>query len=213
MLIEREEHQIRRGMIGTAMRAAMFVLVVSWGASADARPSGSDASSSGTRPTSQEIEKRVAPRGNVVTAADRQVLQKLHDANQTQIQMGELAQGKGSAKAVRDLARQLIAEHTRAEKMIGDYLRRRGLDPSMFATTTRPDPEHEVLAAKFGLAFERAFAAQAATDHQKVLNLLETARNDTADDELMTLFDQLKTTERAHKRAAQAALADPRIGV
>jgi len=48
--------------------------------------------------------------------------------------------------------------------------------------------------------------ARAAGDHQKTIDLLETSRNETADDELMTLFDQLMTAERAHKRAARVLL-------
>jgi putative membrane protein len=195
---------IRVRTMATVLKALTVVLTVSWGASAAARPSPPHASSGSALPVSQESEQRRAlTRGNTVAAGDRQVLQRLHDANQMQIQMGQLAQDKGSARAVRDFGRRLIADHTQAEKMIGDYLRRYGLDVTTFATTTSQDPDHDLLATKSGLAFDQFFAAQVAIDHQKAIDLLETARNETADDDLMTLLDQLMTAERAHKRAAR----------
>jgi len=190
----------------TVLKALTVVLTVSWGASAAARPSPPHASSGSALPVSQESEQRRAPtRGNTMAAGDRQVLQRLHDANQMQIQMGQLAQDKGSARAVRDFGRRLIADHTQAEKMIGEYLRRHGLDVTTFATTTSQDPDHDLLATKSGAAFDQFFAAQVAIDHQKAIDLLETARNETADD-LMTLLDQFMTAERAHKRAARVLL-------
>jgi hypothetical protein len=39
-------------------------------------------------------------------------------------------------------------------------------------------------------------------DAQKTIDLLETARNETVDDELMTLFDQLMRAERAHVKGS-----------
>ena len=146
-----------------------------------------------------------------MAAGDLQALQKLHDANLVALRVGQLAQDKGSARAVKDFGRQLIADHTRAERMIGGYLRRYGLDITTF-TTTDEDPDHEVLATKSGAAFDRALAPQVAADHQKAIGLIEAARNDTVDEALMTLYDQLMTTERAHKREAQI-LPVSRVGV
>jgi putative membrane protein len=185
-----------------------MLAVLCWGASAAAMPSRPDASRPDTLLLSSGGEQKAAPSaGNTVSPADRQILQKLHDTNQLENQMGRLAQDRGSAKAVKDFGRQLIADHAQADRKIGDYLRQHGLDATAFASTTSSDPDHEVLATKSGVAFDHAFALQTAVDHQKALDLLEAARNDTSDDALRTLYDDLLVAVRAHKRAAQGLLS------
>jgi predicted outer membrane protein len=198
------EHESRVGMIAAALKVLTVLTVVCWGARAAALPPRADAGRPDALRLISEGEPKAAPPSkNTVTAADRQVLQKLHDANQMEIQMGHLAQDKGSARAVKDFGSRLIADHTQAEKKIGDYLRRHALDVTAFASTTSEDSDHDALATRSGVAFDRVFMVQAATDHQKAIDLLERARNDTADDELKALYEQLLTTARAHKKAAQ----------
>ena len=115
--MKRDKCGMRVGTSARALKALTIVLTVSWGANAAARPSPS----ANALPVSQESEQRRAPtKGNTVTAGDRHVLQKLYEADQMQIQMGQLAQDQGSAKAVKDFGRRLIADHTQAEKLMGD---------------------------------------------------------------------------------------------
>jgi putative membrane protein len=143
-----------------------------------------------------------------LAGADRAALQKLHDADAVDLQMGELAQDKGSTRTTRSLGRQLVADEAVSERKIDAYLRKRGTDLSALATTTNADPDHELLATRSGLEFDRAFATQAVTDHEKTLELIESARVETGDDTLRMLYDELETTVRAHKRAAEQLLAE-----
>jgi len=138
--------------------------------------------------------------------ADKATIQKLHDGNQLEMQMGKLAQDKGSTRAVRDFGKTLVADHMAADRRLDEHLRKRGLDLSALAATTNADPDHEMLATKTGVDFDRAFAQQLIRDHQKVIELLDSARVETADDSLRLLYDQLTVTVRAHKRAAEDIL-------
>jgi putative membrane protein len=138
--------------------------------------------------------------------ADKSTIQKLHDGNQLEMQMGKLAQDKGSTRAVRDFGKTLVADHLAADRRLDEHLRKRGLDLTALASTTNADPEHEMLATKTGVDFDRSFAQQLIRDHQKVLDLLDSARVETADDSLRLLYDQLTITVRAHKRAAEDIL-------
>jgi len=142
-----------------------------------------------------------------VTGGDKLTLQTLHERNQTAIQMARLALTKGSTRAVRDHARTLIDDHTLADRKLDDYLRRRGTDLSALGSTTSEDTDHELLATKSGLEFDRAFAEQMVRDHQAVLDRLASATLETSDDVLRLYYDQLITTERAHKRVAEILLA------
>ena len=142
-----------------------------------------------------------------VTGGDKLTLQQLHQANQTAIQMARLASTKGSTRSVRDYARTLIDEHTLADRKLDDYLRRRGSDLAALGSSTSADADHELLATKSGLDFDRAFAEQMVRDHQTVLDRLSSAVLETSDDVLRLLYEQLTTTERAHKRVAETLLA------
>jgi predicted outer membrane protein len=142
-----------------------------------------------------------------VAPPDRRTLQKLHDHDQTEIAMGKVAEAHGSSRSVRDFGRRLAADHAGIDRRIDEYLRKRGTDISALATTTSVDPDHEVLATKAGLDFDRAFAQQTVRDLQAALDLLASERLATSDDPLRFLYDDLATTMRADKRAAEEILA------
>jgi putative membrane protein len=151
-------------------------------------------------------EKLAPVQASGPTATERETLQKIHDANQVEIEMGELAKQKGSTKAVREFGRRLIADHTLAEKKIDRYLRMRGSDIRTLATTAT-DSEHAVIGTKSGPEFDRAFAMQMISDHTKVIELVEGARKETGDDDLRAFYDELLPTLQAHKRTAQDIVA------
>jgi putative membrane protein len=155
------------------------------------------------QPQPQQSKDKLPDTSPRTTALDRATVQKLHDANQMEIQMGSLAKEKGSTKAVREFGRQLIADHTAADHRLDGYLRRHASDIKTLATTTGADSEHELLATKTGTDFDRAFGLQMIADHTKVIAIIESARIDTADSELRELFEILLPTLQAHKKTAQ----------
>jgi putative membrane protein len=141
-----------------------------------------------------------------VAAADKVTLQRLHDGNQTDVQMGKMAEDKGSTSAVRDFGRRLADDQTVADRKIDEYMRTRGADITALATTTSADPDRELLATKLGLDFDRTFAQQIVQDLQDRLDLLGKARVDTADDALRQLYDQLTMSVDANRKAAEDLL-------
>jgi putative membrane protein len=140
------------------------------------------------------------------TATDRDTLQKLHDANQMEIEMGTLAKQRGSSKLVKQFASRLVADHTAADKKIDVYLRKHGGDIRTLATTAA-DADHTVLGSKSGVEFDRAFALRMIVDHTKVIDLLEGGRKETGDDDLRAMYEELLPTVQAHKRQAQDIVA------
>ncbi len=182
------------GLVAFASAASALAKPLSIDASVDSFPLASPA----TPP-----EKAPPPDSLAPTPTDRATIQKIHDANQMEIQMGSLAKDKGSTKAVREFGRKLVADHTLAERKLDAYLRRRGLDVRTLASTTSADPDHELIATKSGTEFDRAFALQMIQDHTKTIELVESARIGTADADLRTYFEELVSTLQAHKRAAQ----------
>jgi putative membrane protein len=145
-----------------------------------------------------------APR---LTPQDRSTIQRLHDGNQVQIQVGQLAKEKGASKASRDLGKLLIADHEAVEAQLDVHMKKRGSDIKSLASTTSVDADHDLLATKSGTDFERAFGLQVVTDQQKLIDMLESARIETADDELRAIYDALLPTLRKHMTAARDIVA------
>jgi len=57
-------------------------------------------------------------------AVETAVLQNLHAANQDEIAAGKLAQQQASAQAVKDLAKSLVDDHTKADQQVVDVAKR-----------------------------------------------------------------------------------------
>lgn len=142
-----------------------------------------------------------------LTPQDRSTIQRLHDGNQVQMQVGLLAKEKGASKASRDLGKALIADHEAVEAQLDGYMKKRGTDIKSLASTTSVDADHDLLATKSGTDFERAFGLQVVTDQQKLIDMLESARIETADDELRGIYDALLPVLRKHMTAARDIVA------
>ncbi len=199
---------LKRVLLGGAM-----FLIPAFSVAAQASPVRRDGGVDGllgrpkelAQPTALAAPKEKMPNSPApsTSALDQATVQKLHDANQMEIQMGSIAKEKGSTKAVREFGRQLIADHTAADRRLGEYLRRHGADLKTLATTTSVDADHDLLATKSGPDFDRTFALQMIADHTKVMTLVESARIETSDAQLRELFETLLPTLQAHKKTAQ----------
>lgn len=203
-----------------AIAAGLIAAVTTWGVAAsstvwatpvppppDAGTDGPFLSKMDPIPAQPPPEKTSPPPSRGVAPHDKPTIQKLHDANLLEIQMGKLAQEKGTSRAVKDFGRKLVADHTAVEKKLDAYLRARGSKLSELALTSAVDPDHEMLATKSGTDFDLAFCLQAVNDHTKNIDLLQSARIETGDDDLRAIYDELLSTEQAHKRAAQDIIA------
>lgn len=189
-----------RPLLGSLLLAGVLA---AWALPTAAAP-GDTPPSATQRPTKPE---KLSPRqAGSPTATERETLQKLHDANQMEIEMGGIAKQKGSSKAVREFGTRLVADHTQAEKKIEAYLRKRGVDIRSFASTAA-DPEHAMLGAKSGVEFDRAFALRMIADHTKAIELVEGALKETGDEDLRAFYDELLPNLQAHKRTAQEIVA------
>jgi putative membrane protein len=148
-----------------------------------------------------------APAPPRLTPQDRSTIQRLHDGNQVQIQAGQLAKEKGASKASRDLGRALVTDHEAVEAQLDAHMKKRGSDIKSLTSTTSVDADHDLLTTKSGTEFERAFGLQIVTDQQKMIELVESARIETADDELRAIYDALLPVLRKHMTAARDIVA------
>jgi putative membrane protein len=200
--------------------AGVLAVVAPWGAQARPVPGPADAGADGRPLTALAPPRERAPQPpvppdkvpsptqlGVLMPADRPTIQKLHDANQLEIQLGHLAEQRGASRGVKNLGHQLVADHTAADKKLDAFLRKRGSSLTELATTGATDADHELLATRTGREFDRAFGLQLVADHTRTIEMLQSARISTFDDLLRDLYDEVIETQETHKRAAQDVIA------
>ena len=106
------------------------------------------------------------------------MLGSLHEADQKEIQAGEIAQKNGKSKAVKDYGRMLVQDHTAADQKVAELARRENVD--LVASTPAPGP-NDMGTMATGPDFDQKFAQEMLDDHRKAIAAVTEARDNTAD--------------------------------
>ena len=112
---------------------------------------------------------RLAP--NHPSGSDKLFLRQAAIGGRAEVELGQLAQQKGQAQAVRDFGKRMVSDHSKAN----DQLMRldKDADPSI---PKEPDPAHKRMRDELNQAsgkdFDVAYMASQIQDHQKTVNLL-----------------------------------------
>jgi len=132
-----------------------------------------------------------------VNTAD--VLKKLHESNQKEIEMGKLAEQKGQSKEVKSFGKMLVKDHTAADKKVTALAKEQ-------KTELAPAPTQamdHMGSMGSGPEFDAKFAQEMLDDHKKDIAEVKQARDGTADAKLKKLIDDLLPTLQKHEDTAQ----------
>jgi putative membrane protein len=144
--------------------------------------------------------------GGTALAADppvtADVLTKLHESDQKEIEAGKLAQKNGQSPQVRDYGRMLVKDHTAADKKVASLAKEENvpLTDSAPASRARPDPMSGMTKDS---TFDETFVRDMIDDHKKDIAAVTEARDNTTDDKLKKLLTDLLPTLQKHEEAAQ----------
>ena len=128
------------------------------------------------------------------------VLGMLHEADQKEIQAGEIAQKDGKSKAVKDYGRMLVRDHTTANQKVAELAQRENVD--LVASTPAPGP-NDMGTMATGPDFDKKFAQEMLDDHRKNIAAVTEARDKTDDPALRKLLTDLLPTLEKHEAAAE----------
>jgi putative membrane protein len=139
------------------------------------------------------------------------VLSQIHQANLTEIAIGNMAQEKASTSEVRSFANQLVQDDTNADQMVVAMAHNAGVRLHDGATShrkgrpenSREKQEEQKLASANGADFDRLFLKMTSADHARLINMLQQAREDASDDQLEALIDKIVPILQQHKELAQ----------
>ncbi len=119
-----------------------------------------------------------------------------------EVQMGQLAQRKGSSAAVRRFGERMVSDHTRVNQEMLALAQQKQITPpdSMGA---QHQQMYDRLNGLRGRAFDRAFAQAMVADHQEDVQAFETAARDGTDPDVRSFAQRNLPLLREHLQAAQ----------
>jgi putative membrane protein len=129
------------------------------------------------------------------SAAD--VLSKLHQSNQKEIEMGKMAEKNGQSREVKAFGKALVEDHTAAEKKVKALAKQEKVE----LQTAGEPAHHEDIAP--GPDFDTKFAKAMLDDHKKDVAEAKSARDKTEDSKLKGLLTDIVPTLEKHQDMAQ----------
>lgn len=165
-------------------------------------------------------------RGFMAPTDEKALLERLHHANQQEIQLGQLAQKNSQNPEVRAFGEMMVKDHTALDQKLTDYAKTKGMK---LAEMPKPlnDVEKKVMAADKaameelqvlqGPPFDSCYMAGQVGDHDAVLGKVLAARQGmpSASPELTAMFQELTQKVPAHREQAWQILGklDDNMGV
>ncbi len=215
----------------------------SGGSAAPGTPSGSDAASPGRTDTAAPpahgdtaTGTDTAPGARMHGAGDRaaagttgkldkgleQGLQKLHAANQAEIQMGQLAAQSAQDPQVKQFAQQMVDDHQKNDQQLEQLAQQSGvtLTGTIFDKASKQaEKDMGKLHGQSGAAFDQRYTSLMVKDHEKdvkeVASLAKQAHK-ANQAELASFLDQTHSTMQGHleqaRTIAKAARGEQRHG-
>lgn len=164
------------------------------GSDAAAGSTGSSASAQGSAKVSKDLEDG---------------LQKLHAANLSEVQMGELGVQHAQNERVKEFAQRMVDDHRKADEQLTQTSQQMGIDLNGSAfqkEQTRSQKRLDKLTSKTGAGFDKAYMADMVEDHRKdtreVGTLAKKARQGQHQ-ELAAFLEQTHSTLQGHLKEAQ----------
>ena len=111
---------------------------------------------------------------------DAQFLVNAAENNLEQIQLGQLAQQKGSTTQVKELGKMMEDAHTKSQNDLTALAQRKSIIIPTSATDDTRDT-YEDLNEKTGVDFDEAYADKMVNQHEDAIEIFETATTDSYD--------------------------------
>ena len=127
-----------------------------------------------------------------------EVLSKLHQSDQKEIEAGKLARKNGQSKQVQDFGKMLMKDHAEADKKVTALARQQKID--------LPAAAAESMNMEAGADFDAKFARDMLDDHKKDIAEVTEARDKTDDLKLKKLLSDMLPTLQKHEETAQKIL-------
>jgi putative membrane protein len=142
-------------------------------------------------------------------------LEMLHHGNQEEVQLGQLAQKKGTSQGVKDFGARLVKDHQAADQKLMTYAQKKNLqlgepkadDDFKKMMKNANEAEQAKLQSLHGPAFDRAFLASMVGEHDAdIAKVMAGQKQFASNAELKGLLDGMLPTLKGHRDEAYRLL-------
>ena len=134
--------------------------------------------------------------------ADAQFVADASSSGLAEVRLGELAQQRGSSQAVKDFGKKMVDDHTQANQKLQMIAGKE--KKSISATLSDEDrATYAKLNNLIGAEFDRAYAEEMVTDHQKDIADFEAEATHGKDPEVRKFAQDTLPTLKEHLKLAQ----------
>jgi putative membrane protein len=179
-------------------------------------PTPSTSTTTGSeRAGNEPIDTTPAAAAKDQAEGDVKLVQKVHEANQREIELGLLAQDKARSEQVKAFAHKLVTDHQATDRQLMAYASKKGMTARLeqvaqVPPTAKSEQEGADMRARLmgetGEEFDHDFTATMVDEHDKAIELVRTARDAAADPQLRDLFDGMLPKLEKHRKMAQQLL-------
>jgi putative membrane protein len=143
-------------------------------------------------------------------SADENFIRSAGEANIAEVKMGELAEEKAQAPEVKNLAKRIVEDHTKAQEDLKQIAQKEGIN--LPTDWSRKDAlTHERLSKLSGPQFDREYTEEMVKDHQKDISEFKRAETtvknpaskEYAEKELPTLQSHLELAQHAQSHVSR----------
>lgn len=141
------------------------------------------------------------PARTQLSRQDRNFIENAMHSNHGELALAKIAQEKASSDQVKQFAKKLLDDHSKAGSELETIVSRLGYTPSKKAM--REPREVKKFANMSGERFDREFARQMVKDHKKTVDLFEDQAQDGQTQELWQFAQKTLPTLQEHLRMSQ----------
>ncbi|HWK30834.1 MAG TPA: DUF4142 domain-containing protein [Terriglobales bacterium] len=153
-----------------------------------------------------------------LTPMDQQVVEKVHQANQMEIQIGKMAEQKGRNPEVKRYGALLARDHQKGDQLVTDVAKEKGLSSIPEPMPQTPADKEEMLKQLMmmqqlqqaqGSEFDTVFAKSMVQAHEKAIAMVSDASKQVQDADLRDTLTKLVPILKQHLDIAQRLSRGP----
>ena len=135
------------------------------------------------------------------TDQDKQFLTNASQGNYDEVQLGKLAEEKGTNPDVKAFGRRMVTDHTKLTEKMKPYADSWGITAPT-ALSSDAQKEYDDLQGRSGSDFDKKYISDMVSDHSKDLDAFTKEVKDTKDTKFKASVEQGKSVVAAHKNMA-----------
>lgn len=161
------------------------------------------------RAASPDTNKMEPQQGQKLTDADRDAIKMIHQINQVEMEMGNIAKTNASSKDVKEYARMLEQDHQKADKQIMALAKKEQVPLTMPKTGAEQKAESsqlDELRQLKGPAFDKKFLQTMVEGHTKAIEDIQKQMNEVNLPQLKSMMQEMLPELKHHRDMAQSLL-------